>query len=100
MVVNIGVRVDENSSFLQVLFGTIKPVLFEVNPTKTVQVRAICRVLVHGFLNHSLGLSQIDATNSEHVTEVIQDSRIVLVEFQSLSKRFLRLVVLLLFFAQ
>ena len=80
---------------LEELRSEFQLVLTVVDPAQTVQVRAVVRLLIQGPLNQVVGLVQMDAAVGEHVTQIVQGTCVVWIDFDQLAKACLRLVVIL-----
>src|SRR5437867_1307958 len=100
MVMDIGIRVQEDDGLLQIFLGTIQPVQLEINPPQAVEVGAVRRIGLDGFLDHGLRFFQANSAVGKHETQIIQHGRIVFLYLESFSKSLFGVAVLLLFFVE
>src|SRR5205809_294190 len=100
MIMDVGIRVQEDDRLLQIFLGTIQAVLLEVDPAQAVEVGPVRRIGLHGFLDHGFRFFQANSAVGKHETEIIEHGRIVFLDLESFTKSLFSVAVLLLFFVE
>ena len=95
-----GVGGSEGNGTLEELFREVVPVHFEVDPAEAVQKRAVNGIGVDGLLDHGQGFVELLSPVCEHVSEVVQHRRVVLIQVQCFPEGLFCLRVLVLTFVE